>query len=233
MSSSCHPSACLNQLIELMYVDLLLFNDDLVSILHNVWQQTRDNKQKTNTQQSDYLWLLVKQRPKGTMKTGWVTPWSTIPVRSQRWATMHPSHALQDHKLVEDGLPPPRPVVSACPSERAQGVKVLSTEHMLQKLTAFNHKWDTAKPSTEPCLISTDATALCPSTDHLRSAKIVRREVMLSKLSVEATDWREMAPYLRMTVHPKLWGPWRIRKYLPRNSKKPQEPPHPSQVQRP
>ena len=130
------------------------------------------------------------------------------------------SHLIKDHKLVgEDGLPPTRPVVSACPSERAQGVEVLSTEHMLQKLTAFNHKWDTAKPSSEPCLISTDATALCPSIDHLRSAKIVRREVMLSKLSVEATDWREMARYLRMTVHPKLWGPWRIRKYLPRSSK--------------
>ena len=131
------------------------------------------------------------------------------------------SHLIKDHKLVgEDGLPPTRPVVSACPSERAQGVEVLSTEHMLQKLTAFNHKWDTAKPSTEPCLISTDATALCPSIDHLSSAKIVRREVMLSKHTVEATDWREMAPYLRMTVHPKLWGPWRIRKYLPWNSEK-------------
>ena len=44
------------------------------------------------------------------------------------------SHLTKDHKLVgEDGLPPTRPVVSACPSERAQGVKVLSTEHMLQK----------------------------------------------------------------------------------------------------
>ena len=105
------------------------------------------------------------------------------------------SHLTKDHKLVgEDGLPPTRPVVSACPSERAQGVEVLSTEHMLQKLTAFNHKWNTAKPSTEPCLITTDAAALCPSIDHLSSAKIVRRKVMLSKNTVEATDWREMAP---------------------------------------
>ena len=101
---------------------------------------------------------------------------------------MHPSHALQDHKLVEDGLPPTRPVVSACPSERAQGVKVLSTEHMLQKLTAFNHKWNTAKPSTEPCLITTDAAALCPSIDHLSSAKIVSSKVMLIKNTVEASD---------------------------------------------
>ena len=43
LSSSCHPSACLNQLIIPMYVDLLLSNDDLVSILYTMY----DNKHVT------------------------------------------------------------------------------------------------------------------------------------------------------------------------------------------
>ena len=142
------------------------------------------------------------------------------------------SHLTKDHKLVgEDGLPPTRPVVSACPSERAQGVEVLSTEHMLQKLTAFNHKWNTAKPSTEPCLITTDAAALCPSIDHLSSAKIVRSKVMLIKNTVGASDWREMAPYL-LSIQ-KYGNHGGSRNVCHGIQKKPLEPPHPSQVQRP
>ena len=144
------------------------------------------------------------------------------------------SHLTKDHKLVgEDGLPPTRPVVSACPSERAQGVEVLSTEHMLQKLTAFNHKWNTAKPSTEPCLISTDAAALCPSIDHLSSAKIVRRKVMLSKNTVEATDWREMAPLSPDDSPSKTMGTMEDQEVSAKEFKNFRYQPRPSQVQRP
>ena len=58
-----------------------------------------------------------------------------------------------------------------------------------------------------------------PSIDQHHSAEIVRREVMLSNIDVSGTDWKEMARYLRMTSPPRLWGKWRVRKFLPRRSK--------------
>ena len=68
-------------------------------------------------------------------------------------------------------------------------------------------------------IIAADANTLFPSINQEHSAEIVRREIMLSKISVSGTDWKNMARYLRMTCPPRLWSRWKIRNFLPKRAK--------------
>ena len=103
-------------------------------------------------------------------------------------------------------------------NEEEQG-EAISTEDLLSQVDALNSNWETRgekRTSRNTFLGSLDATALYPSLDNKKVAKLCGEMVRESTLKFEGIDWKWASLYVALNSKPWQIISWRMTDIIPK-----------------